>query len=272
MKRLSFCLSVMLLLAGTACQKEDQPFDESVARIVKLVVTSVGRNDGDNAATFPYQMDYTINASLNDISGVEEWGIYFKNGDDPIEFSFETVAHEGTIDMYWNTKASLLHVGETTSYIEVNREIGLYIKKKGKTTYGEMTNYRLLYEFPSKPSVVYSNPKIVSQEEVEVDGVNKYRTVYSYDITVAGSFWIEYLEDVLSSGWKWNSESHYSLKDGTHTRSHTMTYSPVDVQYSQWALIHCYDTEDTIESGNWLNVSGYPSITKIEVSDFERNI
>ena len=284
MKYVSILFLPVLLLSGMACQKEDLSFTESTARITGITETGVGRNDGSNKDKFPYRINYDLTATLNDVSDVEEWGMYFVDSDtnEPLEFSFDEVSSKGVIHLYLNTISDLLHVGERTSYIEANRRMGLYIRKRGKkgdlkTYYGEMTSYKIRYEFPSTPSVEYSNPQLVSTEVIHVDegdtaSKRRYQTVYSYDLTVKGAFWIDYLEDVLSSGWSWNSESHYSVSDGTHSRSHTMTYDPGIVRFSQWVVIHCYDSARTIESGNWLNVSGDPSITKLEVSDYERNI
>ena len=284
MKHISILFLPVLLLSSMACQKEELTFTESIARITGITVTGVGRNDGDNKDKFPYRINYDLSATLNDVSDVEEWGVYFVDSDtgDPIEFGFKTVSSTEAIHLYLNTISDLLHVGEQTSYIEANRQMGLYIRKKGKkgdikTYHGGLTSYKVRYDFPSTPSVEYSNPKIVSLEVINVDeggtaSRRRYKTVYSYDLTVKGAFWIDYLEDVLSSGWSWNNESHYSLSDGTHTRSHTMTYDPGNNQFSQWVVIHCYDSARTIESDNWLNFSGNPSISKVEVSDYERNI
>lgn len=284
MKYVSVLILPILLLSGIACQKENLTFTESTARITGITATSVSRNDGDNKDKFPYRINYDLTASLNDVSDVEEWGMYFAGSDanKPLEFSFDQVVSNGVIHMYFNTISDLLYVGESTSYIEIHKEMGLYIRKRGKkgdlkTYYGETNYYQFRYEFPSVPSVKFSNPQIVSTEEIpaeEGDTTSKkrYKTVYSYDLTVKGSFWIDYLEDVLSSGWSWNNESHYFLSDGTYSRSYTMTYNPGNIQFSQWVVIHCYDSERTIDSDNWLNVSGDPSISELEISDFKRNI
>lgn len=277
MRRSIVFLSFFFMLACISCQKDNFTFDKSVANFTKVIVTGVERNDDDNAEEFPYRISYTVVATLSDISDVEEWGVYFTENSEPIEFAFKQVSRNETIYLYLNTISSMLHVGETISYIEVNRKIGLYIKKRGKngvvkTYYSEMTEFLLRYDFPSVPSVEYSNAKIVSLEEVEEDGVAKYKTTYSYDITVKGSFWIDHLEDVLSSGWHWEKESNYFYLDGTYSRTHTSTYRPMNVQFSQWVVIHLCDSEQTIESKNWINISGNPSISKVEVSDTERNI
>lgn len=279
MKHSFYLFPLSLLLAGVACQKEDLTLTESEARITDIVETSAGRNDGDDKDKYPYTLYYTLGATLSDITDVEEWGVYFiqPKVEDPIEFAFKNVSSRETKNLTLDFIADFLHVGDNTSYISFDRKIGLYVKKKDKkgnlkTHYSELKNFSLRYDFPSKPSVEYSNAKIVSVEEVEVDGVKKYQTKYSYDFTVRGAFWIDHLEDVLSRGWTWNEESNYNYGDGTHERTTTMTYSPQDILFSQWTIIHCYDTDQTIESRNWLNISGNPMISKVEVSDYERNI
>jgi len=278
MKRFFNSLLFILFLAS-ACQKEDLTFSDSTAQIIGLVETGVGRNDGSNADKFPYRIYFDVTATLSDIADVQEWGVYFVDSDtnEPLEFAFDEINHKVTERYHLNTIPDLLHKGEETSYIEASRRMGLYLKKNGKkgkldTYYGDLKSYTVRYDFPSTPSVEYSNPRIVSSEEVEVDGVTKHRTKYTYYLTVKGAFWIESLKNRLNSGWGWDEISNYSLSEGTHSKSATMTYSPGNVNFSQWTMIHCYDSDKDIESKNWLNVSGDPSISKIEVSDFERNI
>lgn len=287
MKRVIYSLTAFLLLSSVSCQKEEPlTFTESVARITKVVETGVSRNKGEDADEYPYRISYDLDATLSDVAGVEEWGVYFVDPDDnPIEFSFKNISTKETMHLYLNTVPKALHVGESISYIEVNRRMGLYIRMKGKkadlkTYYGDLTTYKIRFEFPSTPSVEYSNPQITSHEvvknEEEGEGPTatrrRYRTVYSYDLTVSGSFWIDHLEDVLGSGWGWDEESNYSLSDGKHTRSATMTYSSGPVDLSQWTVIHCLDKEKTVESKNWLNITGKSYIEKVVVSDTERTI
>lgn len=284
MKKSLFYSLIFFFLALTACQKEDMSFSLSGARITKITETGVDRNFNDNSSKFPYQISFIVSASLNDITDIQEWGVYFvdPNTKEQIEFSFKEVARTIDKELVLNTIPECLHKGEQTSYIEADRRIGLYIKKKDKngnlkTYYGDLTTYTVHYDFPSTPSVEYSNPQIVSSEMVseqqsETTSVRKYKTTYSYDLIISGGFWIDHLENCLSTGWSWDKESNYSLSDGKHTRTITMTYSPGPVDYSQWTVIHCYDTEETIESKNWLNLSGDPSISKIEVSNYERKI
>lgn len=283
MKCLFECILSMLPLALLSCQKEDFSFTENEAKITSIVETGVGRNDGSDAEKFPYRIYFTLDAVLSDITDIREWGVYFVDTEDkPIEFKFTEVSQKGSIKLYLNTKPEYLHKGNMMSDIAVDRRIGLYFKKPGKkgdiqTYYGNLKTYSLKYEFPSTPSVEYSNPKIVNTEVIHVndDGTaseRRYKTTYSYDITIRGSFWIDYLESALSSGWSWNDESHFFYSDGTYSRSDYMSYSPGKGVFSQWIIIHCHDTDQTIESKNWLNFSGDSSISKIEVSNYERNI
>ena len=286
MKIRHIAFSLFLLFAFMGCQKDDLTFDESYAKILRVVETGVSRNTDDDAEKFPYRIRYDLDASLSDIAEAEEWGVYFVDlEDNPIEFSFGNVSTKETKHLYLNTTADALHVGKSMSYIEVTRGMGLYVKRKGRkgdlqTYYGNLSTYKLRYDFPSTPSVEYSNPQIASHEAIKVESdtdnptatVRRYKTVYTYDLTVKGAFWIDYLEDALSSGWKWDEDSHYSLTDGTHTKSVTMTYKSGTIEFSQWTVIHCLDTDDTVESKNWLNVGGSSYIERITVSDYDRAI
>ena len=280
LKNICYLFISSVLLSGlSACSKEEMTFGEGEARITKIVEFAAARNKDDNPEKWPYAIDYTISATLSDVSNVEEWGIFFRDTlNNALEFPFKAVSPQETRNLRLNMIKDFLHVkDQNTSYLECKRYMGVYLKKKNRkgvlsTYYGEMNLYTLHFEFPSKPSVEFSNPKIVSLEEVEVDGVRKYRSKYSFDVTVKGSFWIDHLEDVLSSGWSWDKESNYFLDDGTSSRSYTSTYTPRNVQFSLWTVIHLCDSDQTIESKNWLNISGNPSISKIEVSDYERNI
>lgn len=255
---------------------------ESDAKITDITEISVGRNTGDDAKKFPYRIYFIISAQLNDITGVTEWGVYMVDAEtnDPIEFGFKNVSGKGTQNLYLNTISGLLHTSGNMSYIEATRRIGLYVKKKGKkgdlqTLYGELKTYTVRYDFPSIPSVTFSNPQIVCTEIVSVPteggtaSKRMYKTTYSYELTVKGSIWVDYLEDQLSLGWQWNNESHFYRSDGTYTLDRFMTYNGGNLVFSQWTVIHCTDGQ-TIESSNWLNLSGDSTISKIDISDYER--
>lgn len=282
----TFRLRNMIYLFGAiglmSCQKEALTLDETEARILNIVTTGARRNNRNDADKFPYMINYTVHATLKDITDVQEWGVYFidNNTKELIEFEFNNVSHNESFDLSLYVTAKYFHKGEKESYIEASERIGLYIKKGRagekngdiKTYYGELNTISLKYSFPNIPSVYYANPRIVSTEDIEVDSVLKKKTEYSCEITVSGAFWIDHLENVLSRGWSWDNESNYFLKDGKHTKTYTMTYSPGQVHFSQWILIHCHDGMGSLESNNWLNISGNPQITTIVVDNDERDI
>lgn len=103
----------MLLLAVFSCQKEDFTFTENEARITNIVETGVSRNNGSDAEQFPYRISFTLDAVLNDISDIQEWGVYFVDTDNnPLEYRFKEIAPKGTINLYLNTIPEFLHKGD----------------------------------------------------------------------------------------------------------------------------------------------------------------
>ena len=78
-------------------------FGEGEARITQIVEFAAARNKDDNPEKWPYAIDYTISATLSDVSNVEEWGIFFRDTlDNAIEFPFKAVSPQETRNLRLN--------------------------------------------------------------------------------------------------------------------------------------------------------------------------
>lgn len=279
MKSISYLfLSFSLLIGAVSCQKDGLPLSSKSARITQLDVTGGGRNTKGDSSKFQYRLRYTVTASLTDLDGVEEWGIFTIEDNEHIEFAFDEVSKNGTKVMDISIPKSLFYEKSGKRYIELKYYLGVYVKRKGKngelkTYYGKQDSFNLYYEFSSSPSLAFSNPIIISTEVVDTEKGKQYATEYSCYVTVTGSLDIAYLEEKVSAGRKWtDADSDLYLVDGTHYRTYTANYyMDTGIDFSQWMVIHCLDGKE-IESTNWLNLSGNPTMSKIEVSQTERKL
>ena len=269
-------LSFPVLFGLVSCQKDALPLSSKSARVTQCVVTGGGRNTLSESSRFPYLLTYDVKASLTDLDGVEEWGIYCNDDNQREEHKFAEVSKSGTNDMNLFVGAKYFHEKSDKRYVDVNYKLGVYVKRRGKdgelkTYYGNMESFRFYYEFTSSPSVVFSNPQIISTTEIETEKGEMYHTEFSYDMTITGSLEIDYLEYKVSSNRKMDFGPFY-MADGTHSITSTANYyKDTGISFSQWVTIRTLAGED-IDSSNWLNLSGNPIMSKIEVSRTEKQL
>ena len=279
MKSISYLfLSSALLIGAVSCQKDGLPLSSKSAWITQCVVTGGGRNTINEPTKFQYLLKYTVSASLADLDGVEEWGVYSMDDNKHNEYAFSEVSKSGTKNMNLYVKNSLFHEDSNKRYVETPYKLGVYVKRRGnngelKTYYGKQETFNFYYNFTSPPSLTFSNPIIISTEEVDTEKGKQYKTEYSCYVTVTGSLDIDYLEEKVSANRKWTDiDPDLYLVDGTHYRTYTAHYYlDTGIDFSHWMVIHCLDGKE-IESSNWLNLSGNPTMSKIEVSQTERKL
>lgn len=269
-------LSFSILLGLVSCQKDSLPLSSKSARITQCVVTGGGRNTINDPAKFPYLLYYTVTASLTDLNGVEEWGLYCNDGDNRKEYKFDDISKIGSKEMNLYVGDKSYHEKSNKRYVDVEYQLGLYVKRRGengelKSYYSTRESYRFYYEFTSSPSVVFSNPQIISTTEIETEKGEMYHTEFSFDMTITGSLEIDYLEYKVSSNRKMDVGPFY-MADGTHSITSTANYyKDTGIFFSQWVTIRTLAGED-IDSSNWLNLSGNPIMSKIEVSHTEKQL
>lgn len=142
---------------------------------------------------------------------------------------------------------------------------------------GPLNTYTLRYD--TKPSIVFSNPKIINTEvigsETNYDDDGNpytdyhYSTSFNYDTEVTGSFWIEQVTwGALGDGgylnnpsWSWHPSSDGIYEDGVITDYWTSTEL---LGFTYWCNLHLRN--GAILKSNYLNLSGTETLTSIWVS------
>ena len=159
MKSISYLfLTFSLLIGAVSCQKDGLPLSSKSARITQLDVTGGGRNTKGDSSKFQYRLRYTVTASLTDLDGVEEWGIFTIEDNEHIEFAFDEVSKNGTKVMDISIPRSLFYEKSGKRYIELMYYLGVYVKRKGKNGYWFVgcTNYPTC-EYTEKLSAEFYN-------------------------------------------------------------------------------------------------------------------
>ena len=257
---------VLIISGGTDPVNTDCP-----ARVVSVDLNST---EYHRSSSYPNQMLFSVNAKLDDMTDVTEWGVYFDNRPGKKEFAFESVSAEQTIKLYYNGQEGLLKVDVNSYIAQLDDEVGVYVKKRDKTTgtqktlYSNLFSFRLLYD--KKPSMVISNPVIVKTVITGVsDGNNEYRTDITHDYTLTGAFWISYIDSEVSGGswtFKNSNPTWYPEADGSGQLSWVATYDDdTDLPHTNWRVLHLRNNK-TINS-NYVNFNGSKVLTEAWVSD-----
>lgn len=241
---------------------------------VELVSTEYHRN-----ANYPNQMYFTVSAALDDVSNVEEWGVYFDNRPGKKAFSFENVTRNQTIGLYYNGQEGLMNVNLNSYVVRLDDEVGVYVKRRNPSTgsldtlYSDLFPFTLIYDTP--PSLTLSNPVITSTQSTGYEnGAYNYRTTISYDYDLKGAFWISYVNSGVSGGtWTFNSSNDdfwYPEKDGTGSSTWIATYSgnTEHMEHTNWRILHLRNGQ-TVNS-NYVNFSGTETITQAWVTSTPR--
>ena len=243
------------------------------ANITSVLLDSVRyyRNDEN-----PNRIFYHINAKLDDLTDVEEWGVYY-DSDGSVgknEFACNEVAEEKSFLMYHSGPNNWSSVDVNACVAELKDKVGAYVRKRDKTTGELVTLYSALYgytlRYDKKPSLTIYDPLITETKVIETDGENKkYETTTSCTIAIEGSFWFDYIDSGISGG-EWQLKTNdpwYPIKDDIMTREFIDTYSSnsTTLNHTTWYNLHLRNSK-TITS-NYINWSGQGTITNVWVSD-----
>lgn len=221
-----------------------------------------------------------VSAISDDMQDVREWGVYSSPNH---LIPFKSLEEKQEIRLMGKLTNADIRFNYTNFVAETDMEIGAYIKKYNaktnqiQTLLGPLNTYTLRYD--TKPSIVFSNPEIISTEvigsETSYDDDGKpytdyhYSTSYNYDTEVTGSFWIHHVTAGISGGtwfkdnpsWSWNPSSDGIYEDGS--RSHYWTSSK-SLGHTNWYNLHLRNGD--ILKSNYLNLSGSGTLTSIWVS------
>ena len=243
------------------------------AKIEGVVLTSTEYHR-DNAK--PNEMHFSIEASIDDLVDVEEWGVYFDDRPGIVSFPFQNLEKKQTIQLYYSSgNGGNMKIDLNSFVAQFEDEVGAYVKKRDKSTgelitiYGEKFNYILKYD--KKPSMVISNPEITKTEVTGYkDGVKQYKTTISYQYDLKGAFWISYVNSGVSGGTWFFDETNdfywYPEKDDSGEAIWIATYSggKEDMSHTNWRILHLRNNQ-TVNS-NYVNFTGDETITKAWVT------
>lgn len=237
---------------------------------VELTSTEYHRNN-----TNPNEMYFSINASLDDLTDVEEWGIYFDDRPGIYSFPFETLETNQTANLYYSSKEGGIMEIDLNSYVvQLEDEVGAYVKKRNKSTgelitiFGDKFRFQLRYD--TKPSMIISNPQIASTKFTGYkDGVKLYETTITYQYDLKGAFWVSYVNSGTSEGWFFNETNDdywYPEKDGSGEAMWIATYEAYteNMSHTNWRILHLRNNQ-TVNS-NYVNFTGDETITNAWVS------
>ena len=222
---------------------------------------------------------FDVSAVSDDMQDVREWGVY-TNPKHLIPF--DLLEDKQKVHLVWELTDAKIRFNYTNFVAEADTKIGVYIKKYNaktnqiQTLLGPLKTYTLRYD--TKPSIVFSNPKIISTEVIgsktkyDDDGNPytdyHYSTSYNYDAEVTGSFWIEQVTGGIS-GDRWyldNPSSWHPSSDGIYEVEERSKYwtSTKSLGHTYWKNLHLRNGD--ILKSNYLNLSGSGTLTSIWVS------
>jgi hypothetical protein len=223
---------------------------------------------------------FDVSAVSDDMQDVREWGVY-TNPKHLIPF--DLLEDKQEIHLVWELTDAKIRFNYTNFVAEADTKIGVYIKKYNaktnqiQTLLGPLNTYTLRYD--TKPSIVFSNPKIINTEVTESktnydDDGNPYTdyhylTSFNFDTEVTGSFWIHQVTMGISGGtwhlenpsWSWHPSSDGIYEDG---RRNDYWTSSKHLGHTYWYNLHLRNGD--ILKSNYLNLSGSGTLTSIWVS------
>lgn len=245
------------------------------ARITNVELTSAQyHRDEDNQN----QMYYKVSARLDDLTDIEEWGICYHRTTIS-EFPFESVSNEQYINMRYSIANS--NLGKSTTLLKTDfnayvatyeGEVGVYVKKRDKTSGNLMTIYGDLYSFSlrydTKPSFVLFSPAIKETKVVSTSGSHKqYETTVTYNYTVEGVFWIDYIAfGVSGNGWSDGGSSKWYLQKDHTSDSYTTERYWDNSKLNHSIFEKLYLRNSKLIYSNYINMSGSGMITNVWTS------
>ena len=254
--------------------------DRCMAKIdeVKFIEALYVANGEQNTPANKFYFD--VSAVSEDMQDVREWGVY---SNQKHLIPFKSLEDKQGIHLVGELTDAQIRFNYTNFVAETDVEIGAYIKKYNaktnqiQTLLGPLKTYTLRYD--TKPSIVFSNPKIISTEVIgsktnyDDDGNPytdyHYSTSLNYDTEVTGSFWIEQVTMGIS-GSEWSlsnpSWSQHPSSDGIYEGGNSSEYwtSTKSLGHTYWYNLHLRNGD--ILKSNYLNLSGSGTLTSIWVS------
>lgn len=252
--------------------------DDPVSCPAKVNSVSLVNAGYSRSEDYPNRLYFKTSATLNDLTGIEEWGIYFDYGT-KVEIPFDGVDKEQSMTLAYSFSGDSRNDDyikfDINSYVvEWTDAIGVYVKKRDTasgeltTIYGDKYQFKLRYDTP--PSMVLSDPVIVGTEVTGTEnGYKKYKTTITYQYNLKGAIWVDYVDSAVSGGnWSFENfdETWYPDHDGHGEAKWEATYreDTNSLEHTNWRRLHLRNSE--IVNSNYVNFSGSSTITEAWVT------
>ena len=229
----------------------------------------------DRANSNMFRINYT--ATLEDMTDVEEWGLYVYES----LFPFEEVAGSQSYELFLAVPdyGNGIRADYSNFVFEFDDFVGVYVKKRAAD--GSTKVIRAPYEkhsirYDTKPSAVISNPVLTGTDIIDTDTDSDGNTIYRYrtncalDVTVTGALWISYIDSGISGG-NWSiTEDHpwTPERDDVFSNTWYSTYwsNSETINHSNWYNLHIRNTSRIVTSNalNWYGAGGM--ITGVDVT------
>lgn len=237
----------------------------------------------DRGAEEPNIMVFSLQAALNDMTDIEEWGVFAYDELMP----FESVSSSASEEYYYSIPEygdEQFRIDYSNFVFEVDGSTSLYVKKRKsdgttKLLVGPTKEFTLRYD--TKPSLIISNPVITGTDiinsKTDDDGnvIYRYKTYCSYTSSVRGTFWIDFVGAGISGG-NWHltdNPSWYPNTDGDYSSSAYSTYwsNSEQLEHTNWRILYLRNNSRTINSNylNWYGSGGV--LTGVSVSSSPAN-
>lgn len=187
----------MLASPSKEFELEKEEPDAEITGIECLNLYSEDYGDGTKAGF----LFFKINAVLNNLEDVVEWGYYHYYNDSKIaEFEFDKVATNGSQTTYTgfvktNPSADGVKIDYNNFRIYYTTKKGLYVKKKNedgtiRTVYGPIKEYDLVYDDTKRPSITLSDLNVGQTVDISEDKWDR-QIFYSHKVNISGLFWMD---------------------------------------------------------------------------------
>ena len=198
-------------------------------RINKLSQTSAvyTKNNSTDYIAFKYQ----INATIDDLSNIQEWGVYMVNSSGSNKY-FPAKSNSANvpidIEATFNVnKSDFDNIQKETYTATENIKMGVYTKSSGNYILGEAKSYPIVYK--QKPSLSFTYTQFKSTKPYTEPNDYNWDTQSDFSVkyVVQGAFFVDKLVQVLWGNWVDPGKtdmSDYYIYDGEHETSYGIIY------------------------------------------------
>lgn len=228
-----------------------------------------------------FKLNIFLNGNEDGFKDVQQFGYYIKYAN---AIDYKEVKHLSSIFELTELtyELSIPRDGfsdETINYTtfeakpSIDYHIGVYVVLKNGNIehFDERAIEGLIYD--TKPSCKYLDSYITGTEitstEVDEEGeqIIHYKTMFQSQVSILGSFWIEYLEwQCEGNGWeKTSGDNWYIEKDGVYNTTHYSTYTNgSNLTHNVYYIMHLTNGNSR-RCDNYLTVSGSETITNVSI-------